>query len=35
MNKEREAAMLVAANILANTPTDLINKEDLSTMIKH
>ena len=35
MNTEREAAILVAANILANTPIDMMNKEDVSTMIKH
>lgn len=35
MNTEREAAILVAANMLANTPIDLMNEEDVSTIIKH
>ena len=35
MNKEREIAMLVAANILAKKPFDQLDKQDLATMINH
>lgn len=35
MNKEREIAMLIAANILAKQPFDQIDKQDLATIINH
>ena len=35
MNKERETAMLIAANILAKKPFDQLDKQDLATMINH
>lgn len=35
MDKERETAMLIAANILAKKPFDQLDKQDLATMINH
>ena len=35
MDKERETAMLIAANILAKQPIDQLDKQDLATMINH
>lgn len=35
MDKERETAMLIAANILAKKPFDQLDKQDLTTMINH
>lgn len=35
MDKERETAMLIAANILAKKPFEQLDKQDLATMINH